>query len=146
MIENPQTFRDDRSKRGERNLVRPPLYYARTVGGSSTHYTANFWRFREVDFDERSRLGPIAGTGFADWPISYPSSSRITRRSSGKSASAGWPVRDKRERMQKAKAVILSANGAESGIDSRIGPQPTVVNRALARRSMSSAAAGTSIS
>jgi choline dehydrogenase-like flavoprotein len=71
VVRNPQTFRDDRSKRGERNLVRPTLYYARTVGGSSTHYTANFWRFREVDFDERSRLGPIAGTGFADWPISY---------------------------------------------------------------------------
>lgn len=71
VVKNPQTFRDDRSKRGERNLVRPSLYYARTVGGSSTHYTANYWRFREVDFDERSRLGSIAGTGFADWPISY---------------------------------------------------------------------------
>ena len=71
VVKNPQTFRDDRSKRGERNLVRPSLYYARTVGGSSTHYTANYWRFHEVDFDERSRLGPIAGTGFADWPISY---------------------------------------------------------------------------
>ena len=71
VLKNPQTFRDELGKRGERNLVRPTLYYARTVGGSSTHYTANFWRFREVDFDERSRLGPIAGTGFADWPISY---------------------------------------------------------------------------
>ena len=70
-VKNPQTFRDDRSKRGERNLVRPTLTYARTVGGSSVHYTANYWRFRELDFDERSRLGPIAGTGFADWPIRY---------------------------------------------------------------------------
>lgn len=71
VVKNPQTFRDDRSKRGERNLIRPSLYYARTVGGSSTHYTANYWRFREVDFDECSRLGTIAGTGLADWPISY---------------------------------------------------------------------------
>ncbi len=70
-VKNPQMFRDDRSKRGERNLVRPTLTYARTVGGSSVHYTANYWRFREVDFDECSRLGPISGTGFADWPISY---------------------------------------------------------------------------
>ncbi|HJY41829.1 MAG TPA: GMC family oxidoreductase, partial [Steroidobacteraceae bacterium] len=70
-VRNPQTFRDDRSKRGERNLVRPTLTYARTVGGSSVHYTANYWRFHEVDFDECSRLGPISGTGFADWPISY---------------------------------------------------------------------------
>src|SRR4029079_7487904 len=42
VVKNPQTFRDDHSKRGERNLVRPNLYYARTVGGSSTHYTANY--------------------------------------------------------------------------------------------------------
>jgi choline dehydrogenase-like flavoprotein len=70
-VNNPQTFRDDRSKRGERSLIRPTLTYARTVGGSSVHYTANYWRFHEVDFDECSRLGPISGTGFADWPISY---------------------------------------------------------------------------
>ena len=35
------------------------------------HYTANYWRFHEIDFNERSLLGAIAGTGFADWPISY---------------------------------------------------------------------------
>ena len=66
-----QTFRDDHSKRGERNMVRPTLYYARTDGGSSTHYTANYWRFREIDFIERSVLGAIPGTGFDDWPIIY---------------------------------------------------------------------------
>ena len=45
-MKNPQTFRDDRSKRAERNL-RPNLTYARTVGGSSVHYTANYWRFHQ---------------------------------------------------------------------------------------------------
>ena len=49
----------------------PPAVYARTVGGASVHFTGNYWRFRPVDFDERSRLGPISGTGFADWPITY---------------------------------------------------------------------------
>jgi len=48
-----------------------PAWYARTVGGASVHFSANFWRFREVDFKERSLLGPISGTNFADWPISY---------------------------------------------------------------------------
>ena len=71
VVKSPQTFRDDHAKRGERNLVRPNLYYARTVGGSTAHYTANYWRLHECDFDECSRLGPIAGTGFADWPIDY---------------------------------------------------------------------------
>jgi choline dehydrogenase-like flavoprotein len=35
------------------------------------HFTANFWRFHEIDFVERSRRGEIAGTGFADWPVTY---------------------------------------------------------------------------
>jgi choline dehydrogenase-like flavoprotein len=65
---SPQTFRrlpQDVAKR-QRALV-----YARVVGGSSTHFTANYWRFHDVDFKERSLLGGIAGTGFADWPITY---------------------------------------------------------------------------
>lgn len=45
--------------------------YHRLVGGGSVMFTANYWRFREVDFIERSQLGPIAGTAFADWPITY---------------------------------------------------------------------------
>lgn len=70
-MKNPQTFRSDPSKKAEHVKVRPPLWYARTVGGTSVHYTANYWRFHEVDFEERTRLGTISGTGFADWPISY---------------------------------------------------------------------------
>ena len=65
-----QTFRDDESKTAEL-LPAAPAYYAQTVGGSSVHFTGNFWRFREVDFKEQSLLGPISGTNFADWPITY---------------------------------------------------------------------------
>ena len=65
-----QTFRDDERKVAKRPFL-SPVRYARTVGGSSVHFTANFWRFRPVDFKERSLLGPISGTNFADWPISY---------------------------------------------------------------------------
>lgn len=71
VAKNPQTFRSDPTRKAERATTRPPLWYARTVGGSSVHYTANYWRFHEVDFNERTRLGAISGTGFADWPISY---------------------------------------------------------------------------
>ncbi len=67
---NQQTFRDDESKVAEAPLSQP-TNYAQTVGGSSVHFTANFWRLRESDFKERSMLGPISGTNFADWPISY---------------------------------------------------------------------------
>ena len=70
-VRNPQTFRRDATQKAEQALVRTPLWYARAVGGSTLHYTANYWRFHEVDFHERSLLGEISGTGFADWPISY---------------------------------------------------------------------------
>ncbi len=65
-----QTFRSDASETAERP-VEQPIRYAQTVGGSSVHFTANFWRLRPVDFNERSLLGSISGTNFADWPISY---------------------------------------------------------------------------
>jgi len=65
-----QTFRHDETETATRPR-RQPAEYAQTVGGSSAHFTANFWRFRDIDFRERSALGSIAGTNFADWPITY---------------------------------------------------------------------------
>jgi choline dehydrogenase-like flavoprotein len=68
----PQSFRNDPAAEAQPVANGPlPAWYAQTVGGSTAHFTANFWRFHEVDFRERSLLGPIAGTSFADWPISY---------------------------------------------------------------------------
>jgi len=69
--ENPQTFRRSEDEEAQVKDFPPPLLYAQMVGGSSVHFTANFWRLHPVDFRERSLLGPIAGTGFADWPITY---------------------------------------------------------------------------
>jgi len=65
---NPQTFRKQPDQVAKRQKS---LTYARIVGGSSTHFTANYWRFHDIDFKERSLRGGIAGTGFADWPITY---------------------------------------------------------------------------
>ncbi len=70
-VRNPQTFRKDPSAKALPVVDYPSLMYARMVGGSSVHFTANFWRFHEIDFHERSVLGAISGTGFADWPIEY---------------------------------------------------------------------------
>jgi len=69
--EYPQTFRSDPNEEAQAAAPFTGLLYARLVGGSSVHFTANFWRLRPSDFKERSLLGPIAGTGFADWPITY---------------------------------------------------------------------------
>jgi len=69
---DPQTFRADASEEaGVRQGGIPPALYARTVGGSSVHFSGNYWRMRPLDFRERSLLGPMAGTGFADWPLTY---------------------------------------------------------------------------
>ena len=64
----PSTFRKTPDEKAKRQRV---VSYGRCVGGSSVHFTANYWRFHEIDFRERSKLGPIAGTGLADWPITY---------------------------------------------------------------------------
>jgi choline dehydrogenase-like flavoprotein len=70
---DPQTFRQHASEKAEvAGRFRPaPALYARGVGGSSVHFTANYWRLRPIDFNERSTLGGIRNTGFADWPIRY---------------------------------------------------------------------------
>ncbi len=66
--DSPNTFR--KTEREKAN-VKPSIMYGRGVGGTSVHFSANFWRFREIDFKEASVKGTLAGTGFADWPISY---------------------------------------------------------------------------
>jgi choline dehydrogenase-like flavoprotein len=64
----PNTFR---KMEKEKAKVQPAIGYGRMVGGGSVHFTANYWRFHEIDFIERSHWGTIQGTGFADWPITY---------------------------------------------------------------------------
>jgi choline dehydrogenase-like flavoprotein len=69
---DPQSFRaDEKDTAVPRPGGLPPALYARTVGGSSVHFSGNYWRMRPLDFQERSLLGPMAGTGFSDWPITY---------------------------------------------------------------------------
>jgi choline dehydrogenase-like flavoprotein len=64
----PNTFR---KTPGEKAKKQRALVYGRGVGGTSVHFTANFWRFHEIDFIERSKVGAIPGANFADWPITY---------------------------------------------------------------------------
>ena len=66
---HPQTFR--KSATDTAKPAEAALGYAHNVGGSSVHFSGNFWRLRPIDFKEASVRGTIAGTNFADWPISY---------------------------------------------------------------------------
>ncbi len=64
----PITYRKNESEPAK--LVKA-IMYGRQVGGGSVHFTANYWRFHESDFEERSQFGDVPGTGLADWPIKY---------------------------------------------------------------------------
>jgi len=64
----PNTFRKTPSEKAKPQRA---IAYGRLVGGTSTHFTANFWRFHEIDFHERSKVGPVAGSTLSDWPITY---------------------------------------------------------------------------
>jgi choline dehydrogenase-like flavoprotein len=64
----PTTFRKTPSDPAKKQRA---LVYGRLVGGTSVHFTANFWRFHEIDFIERSKVGAIPGANFVDWPITY---------------------------------------------------------------------------
>jgi choline dehydrogenase-like flavoprotein len=69
--ETGQTYRKNESDEPASPGQQDPALYAKTVGGSSVVFSAHFWRMRPVDFNERSVLGAIQGTNFADWPITY---------------------------------------------------------------------------
>ena len=64
----PTTFRKTEDDKAKRQFS---VMYGCCVGGSSVHFTANFWRFHEIDFIERSKVGDVPGASLADWPIRY---------------------------------------------------------------------------
>jgi choline dehydrogenase-like flavoprotein len=41
------------------------------VGGGTVHWDAKVPRFWDIDFQQRSALGPVDGADVADWPFSY---------------------------------------------------------------------------
>lgn len=67
----PDHIQTYRPTPGDKAQVRTYLQYATAIGGSSTHYAANYWRFRPIDFVEFSRKGGVDGADLADWPITY---------------------------------------------------------------------------
>jgi len=64
----PVTYRKSEAEQAQ---VIKAIEYGRQVGGGSVHFTANYWRLHESDFQERSLYGEVSGADLADWPISY---------------------------------------------------------------------------
>jgi choline dehydrogenase-like flavoprotein len=70
--DEPRTWRPDPETPTERLPTNVQLFAnAMVVGGSTVHYSALAWRFRESDFQVLSEDGPVDGATLADWPISY---------------------------------------------------------------------------
>src|SRR5262245_37436450 len=55
-----QTFRKTEKDVAKEN--KGHIGYHMMVGGGSVCFTANYWRLHEIDFIERSKLGPIPGS------------------------------------------------------------------------------------
>jgi choline dehydrogenase-like flavoprotein len=68
-VSHPMTFRRASDEAAQAGIAQ--LLYHRLVGGGSVMFSGNYWRFRPVDFRERTRAGTIGGTGLVDWPITY---------------------------------------------------------------------------
>jgi choline dehydrogenase-like flavoprotein len=64
----PNTFRKTEAGKA---VQQPAVLYGRVVGGGTVHFTGNFWRFKELDFRERTLWGSVPGADLQDWPISY---------------------------------------------------------------------------
>jgi len=64
----PNTFRKTEADAAK---IQTSVSYGRQVGGGTVHFTGNYWRFHQVDFQERSRWGALPGASLEDWPIAY---------------------------------------------------------------------------
>ena len=85
----PNTYRETPDQTAKRQRA---VFYGRLVGGTSVHFTANFWRFHEIDFVERSKIGPVPSANAPIGRLPTPTSSLTTPRSNGTSACPGLPI------------------------------------------------------
>ena len=65
---SPATFRQTED---EKAMPTSAFHYGSCVGGGTVHYSGSSWRHHASDFKEKSIFGPVAGSGFDDWPVTY---------------------------------------------------------------------------
>src|SRR5205807_5744715 len=65
-LTEPRVFRATASDPGEVGDINQ---LAAVVGGGTVHWDAKVPRFWDIDFQQRSALGPFPGADVADWPF-----------------------------------------------------------------------------
>jgi choline dehydrogenase-like flavoprotein len=71
LMSDPSTQRNT-FRRTDADRATPGRHgYGCVVGGGTVTYGGSSWRHLPWEFEEASTVGTIAGTGLADWPITY---------------------------------------------------------------------------
>ena len=83
----PTTFRKTPQ---DKAVKQPALVYGRMVGGGPGHFTANFWRFHEIDFIEASKRERSRVPASPIGPSPTPTSNPTTPRPNGTSECQDW--------------------------------------------------------
>ncbi|MEX2048917.1 MAG: GMC family oxidoreductase [Gemmatimonadota bacterium] len=131
LSDHPHSWRTGADEPARPASFIPNLLYAKAVGGSSLHFAANYWRFRPVDFDERSRLGPVAGSTLADWPLTYDELEPYYTRVEWEIGVSGEPGPDDARRSRpypmpampiKSSGVLLRDGARRAGYTSQPAP------------------------
>jgi choline dehydrogenase-like flavoprotein len=71
LMSDPSQQRNTFRRTAAEKAVEGHHNYGCVVGGGTVTYGASSWRHLPYEFDEASRGGAMAGTGIADWPITY---------------------------------------------------------------------------
>ena len=82
------TWLDPREGSGELNK-NFPAYICKTVGGSTTHWTALSLRMKEHEFYARNSYGDVPGTALLNWPFTYEELSGYYSKAEDKMGVAG---------------------------------------------------------
>jgi choline dehydrogenase-like flavoprotein len=71
LMSDPATQRNTFRRNASEKAAAGGHNYGCVVGGGTVTYGASSWRHLPWEFNEASTFGVMAGTGIADWPISY---------------------------------------------------------------------------
>src|SRR6266550_7625347 len=71
LMSDPSRQRNTFRRTDKEKAVRGTHSYGCVVGGGTVTYGGSSWRHLPWEFNEATTVGAIAGTGMADWPLTY---------------------------------------------------------------------------